>query len=334
MKFLIHNKLTIKQANKTYCFYNQMQSSIYDKLSSFESYFNCIAFGLGSCSHDNESNKTKLSNHIATYSLHEDLSNFDISNGMLFSQKVALLDDSRLDGKLITEAGITSSTNNDPIVYNYFSLKNNDLPDGLKKIKGQTLEICICIYLELSNDGIGFLTAGKNPFIEYLLGDGFHGNKVYAIRGNIYLDNIITYREKPNVKDKFECSVFISNEDGLTIKFSANLLKGETHEIVFLLGDEPFARINVEKQKPTIRQTNTFSPKTNYVIDLGENITNVISVKNSSKNQITLPLNMQMILVIGHLFLLMNYSLTKLQDSYLKMVIKFSLLLMIQSMLI
>lgn len=282
MKFLIHNKIVIKIADKKYEFYNQMLSSVYDKLESLDSYFDFLAFGTGN--NENIDGNFKLGCHSSSYFLKIDSKNFNMKNGVLFLTKLATISDSTLDNKYITEAGITDTLENNPTVYNYFKLTSESLPNGIYKTKGDNIEILITIYLQLNNIGEGLFTAGENPFLKFLLGEGAGNKNFYAVRGHNFLDNKLIAREKPKSDKIYPCKLNFSKDESLKLSFSADMLSGETHEIVFLLNDEPFARINTEKINPLIDVTKTFSPKENYIIDIEKNATSIENILNKKTN--------------------------------------------------
>lgn len=283
MKFLFHNKSEIKIGNKTVIFFNKLLNSIFDKLKSFDSYFNFVQVGDGF--NNNAEANHHLASKLASYKLVNDEACFNPQDNILFSKKYAIINDSKLDGKILTEMGICANDQNNEPVYNYFSLKNEIYPNGITKVKGESIEISICIYLEIQSEGIGLLTAGENPFIKFLLGEGTNNKSFYATRGDIYLDNSkMIERERPHNSERFPCSISVTNNSSLTLNISADLYCGEVHEVVLLLGDEPFARMNIEKQRNPILTTSTFTSKTNYVVDLGKNIDQVSSVTNTNTN--------------------------------------------------
>ena len=82
-------------------------------------------------------------------------------------------------------------------------------------------------------------------------------------------------------EEKVECN-FSAEEviDGYEMSFSANIGAGDTFEIVLSVGNLPFARLSVLEKKPLTSESEVVNPKTNYVIDMGENIKQIDLVTN------------------------------------------------------
>ena len=137
------------------------------------------------------------------------------------------------------------------------------------------------LYLDYS--GQGLLTSGNNRIINFLLGEGLD-DKIFACRGKNLVDNSYSImRENILNQDLFECELsFIEEDDSFSLQFSSNIGSGETYEIVFLIGSEPFARINLLDYKENTLISSTFSPKTSYLVDLGENVKSLNSIVNNS----------------------------------------------------
>lgn len=286
MEIELHNKLEVFIGEKKVCFYNTMLKSVAEKLKNLSSYNKYLAIGNGNKIHLN--NDYHLNNHISTFEFKTDFLNDEIGDdeNTPFIKNTILIDDETLDGKYITEAGITDSSFENPIIYNYFSLTNDDFPNGILKEEGKPILISVSIFLNISTNGQGLFTLGHNKFISFLLGNGLE-NKIFACRGNNLIDNSkCIYREQPISNEKFECEFSIDeNDEILTLNFVADLGVGETSEIVLLIGDNPFARINVQDFKSNINIKSNYTPKTNYVIDMGENVKEVVSVKNLSSQE-------------------------------------------------
>ena len=286
MKINWHNKIEIMTGEKKYCFFNTMIKSVKEKLKTFSPYNKFLALGKGTGEHLNSN--YHLLNYLKCYELKTDFLNNKISldENKPFIKKTILIDDTSLDGQYISEAGITDLCQDNPIIYNYFSLTNDDCPNGILKEVGKPILISVYIYLSLETNGTGLFTLGDNKFISFLLGEGLSDN-LYACKGlNIISNDNSIFRENPNFNEKFSCEVSITESaDKLNLTFNFDLAGGEINEIVLLVGDIPFARINVQNFKANLTAKSNFSPKTNYVIDMGENVKSVSSVKNLTTNK-------------------------------------------------
>lgn len=259
-----------------------MLDSVYDKLSTLDSYFNYIVFG--TMNNENITSNYKLAGFVASYPLSFDSDNFDPNNDILFLKKYALISDGNLDNKYLTEAGIACSSEFNPTIYNYFKLTNDEFPNGIFKPKGQSIEVSVTIYLKLTNLNEALFTAGENPFIKFLLGDGAGNKNFSVIRGHNYLGNTLINREKPTDEQAYPCIINFSKDKNLTLSFSSDMKFGETHELVYLLNGEPFARVNLENFNPQTTQSTIIAPKENYILDIGKNATEVLSIKNENTN--------------------------------------------------
>jgi len=283
MKMNLHNKLVVCLNGKEYIFYNQMFESVYEKIKNLDSYNNLIAIGKGERS--SNQNNFKLTNYIKTFNLETETIQNDISKGELFIKKSLTINDGSLDGQYITEMGLCSC-DEEPTIYNYFSLINEE-HKGILKNKNESIQIYIYIYLELTYEKEGLFTLGNNPFISFLLGEGLNNKKIYISRGNNTSENIPISRAKLSTANKYLCDIkFNTNENSkFELILSSNLGSGSTYEIVYLIDDEPFARMNVLNIKNTISLTKDFEPKANYVLDLGDEISHINSITNSTTNE-------------------------------------------------
>lgn len=280
MKFLFHNKIELKYKNKNYLFFNTMLNSVFDKLKNLEAFNKYASVGSGEPS----TNQTEyhLTSYLKTYELETEILQNDISNGNLFIKQSVIIDDANLNDKYIKEIGISNSEDN-PIIYNYFSLISEELPNGIKKENGEAIVFSIYIYLSIIEDSSIMLTSGNNKFINFLLGLGLDDN-IYVVKGNNTTPNKRIFREEPTSSEKYLTSLTISESDGLNLNFSADLGSGEINELVFLVGNSPFARVNLQEYKTLTTTTQTYTPKTHYVVDLGENVNSYSSIKNLSTN--------------------------------------------------
>lgn len=283
MKLNYHNKIEIQTSKKHFEFFNTMLDSIYTKIANLESFCDKIAIGNG-IYEEISSNTIYLCNHIQSFSLSTESLQNNISNSELFIKKIVTIETKNINSNYITEAGITSNSDDstNPIIYNYFSFINNDNPNGIEISSGDPIIISIYIYLNLSTDSIGLFTKGKNSFINFLLGDGTNGKLVYVARGEDNSENVLIERTNDYVGEKYLCAFSSTINNGVLLTFEGDLGAGETNELVFLLGDEIFARINTLVLQDEYSTTENFSPKTNYVVDLGTGVTSVDTIINDS----------------------------------------------------
>ena len=286
MNFYFHNKIEIFYKNKKYTFFNKMLPSVLNKISNLDSYNTHLAIGNGKPSNNQTLNK--LTNHLKSYALNTELVQCDISKGSPYLKKSLFLSDYALNGTTITEIGLTDSLDNNPTIFNYISLISDEMPNGLFLENNYQILIHLYLYLKLNNEGSGFFTAGNNPFIKFLLGEGLNG-QVFATRGNNTTENILTFREPPAECEKQLCEILVSNtssnnEFELNLTLTANLLTGKTYEILFMIENEPFARLNTQNINSEIFSNENVTSKPSYVLDLGEDVKQVNTIINSSTN--------------------------------------------------
>lgn len=277
-----HNKIEIKTSNNTYVFFNSMLETVYTKIAKLESFCDKMAFGVGVCDEISQINKLNKFKFLCDLSL-DSLSN-NLNSSELFVKKLAYIDTSDFNIEYLTEAGITSDLDDksNPTIYNYFSLIDDENPNGLKITKGEPIVLIITIYLTLTAESVGLFTKGKNPFISFLLGCGLNNNSICAARGDNTSSNVLIERTNSYIGEKYPCSIITSINSGITLTFEADLKSGETSEVVFLVGDDVFARINTTDHLNPHTETVNFVPKQNYVVDLGKGVINVDSVINNS----------------------------------------------------
>lgn len=282
MKINLHNKIELFNGKNKYVFYNKMFESIYDALEKFESYNEYIAVGIGV---ENQNEKTqKLSKFIKKYGLTDEFVQNDITKGSLFIEKSFVIDEMELADSYITEIGLCENKENDPNIYNYITLISNETPNGIKKNYGEKWYVKITIYLKLSAESEGLLCAGENKLISFLLGSGLN-DQIYAYRGQNLTDNVLIERGFFESLDKKETMISIERNNGLCFKFEADLDSGETDEIVFALGQNIVARINVMNYKNASLLTENFISTENKVLNLGgNNIKSVNEVFNLNGN--------------------------------------------------
>lgn len=276
--FLFHNQLNVTINNKTHIFTNKMFDSVFDAISAKQSYTNYVSVGDGVESE--LQNNHFLSHHIKTFKSTLEFLQNDTKLNTLFVTKKVIIDDDSLNNKQITEIGFSDGSES-PKLYNYFSLRNEEFPDGIKKKRGEQLVFSITIYLTISTNNQFYLTLGNNKFISFLLGEGLN-DKVFITQGNNNSPNTPIERDNPNT-EKFECDMqFEIKSNKLSLRFNSPYISGSTDEIVLLIGNEAFGRINTQEHKPCIQKTKSLLPKANYVIDVGANVKTYQSIKNSN----------------------------------------------------
>lgn len=291
MKFKFHNKIDVYYKGKHDTFFNTLFNNVFTVLKNKTCYNRYAAIGSGLPSNaQNSYHLTKCNGIVELDSLA--IQN-DISLGTPFVKKALILNDSTFDGMYITELGLTAdSASDNPTLINYISLVNETYPNGILKVKDTPILIFIFIYLDIASSDINCLTLGDNKFISYLLGEGLSEN-LYAIKANNNSSNISSiYRGNPESNEKFPCSFSVletEHESGdieLKIQIESNLGSGETREIVFLIDNNPFARINVLDYKNSIDFVSTITPKESLILDLGEDVKHIDSITNNSNNSI------------------------------------------------
>ncbi len=283
MKFKLHNKVEIVIKNKTYTFFNTMLNSVFEPLKNLKSYFSHIAIGTGN--NFNTTTTNKLINHLTAIPANTDEIQNNILNGTLYIKKSIIITNNIVQNKHITEVAITNSTENNPTIFNYISLISDDFPIGIKPAINEEILLTFYIYLNVSNSSLGTFTAGDNEFISFLLGEGLN-DKIYVYKSNNLCENDIIYRTNRESEIKHECVLtFENNDTGLNLKFSADLQKGKVYEIVYTIGDKPFARLNVRNSVVAIREHSSYMPKDNYVLDLVEDAKSVAFLADDVTNE-------------------------------------------------
>lgn len=284
-----HNKISISANGNIYNFYNTMFSNIYQKIANFSTFFDKIAIGSGICT--DFSQNYKLGTFVYLENLKSSSIQIDPSKNLIYVEKTAIIDTKKINSNNITEAGISSNTDNqnNPDIYNYFSFVSDDLPNGIDISHDEQIAIKITIYLTIETTTDGLLTKGNNAFLNLLLGNGSTENKIYVARGNDLSNNEFIFRSNEYLGEKHICTFTHSvTENVLNLTFNGDIGTGETNEIVFILDNTIFARVNVKKLQPDVSVTETKTSLSTYVIDLGFDVTSVQSVcyneDNSSEN--------------------------------------------------
>lgn len=280
MIFSFHNQLTIYLKDKKINFYNTVLQSTLQTLASFNKYNEFISIGTGQPDSESQ-NLFHLTNRIYTSNLSNSSIQSDISKSSLYAKYEFKVDKSNLSNNNITEVGLSNNDSN-PTIYNYFSLISEDSPNGINISNYDEIVFVITIYLNISEGNDILLTSGKNPLIEFLLGNGL--GDVYICSGLNYSANNRISRQVPETT-KYLCTKTATvTNNSLEIKFDKELSIGEINEILFIADDRVFARKNVKEIKDTISKEFTLSPKANYVIKIDNDLKNVNSVTNLTNN--------------------------------------------------
>lgn len=287
MKIRLHNKFEITLRNKTYTAYNTLLQSVYDKIANLEQYTSHIAIGTGT-THLNFTDTT-LNNYLMTFKAETSEIQSDISKGTLFIKKVANIDENNSSTFSFSELGITNTSESNPTIFNHVVLEDeNGDPISLTRNQGDSMQICVTIYLYLSQDSDCLFTSGKNYLIEQILGEdlSIENRNIYALRGENLLENKQIFRETPVLANLNECSCTITHNDDLTISicFFADLGEGETEEVLICFNNKACLRYNTRDLRTPLTETNTYTPDACNNIDLGNNIKEVLSVDKVSES--------------------------------------------------
>lgn len=282
MNFIFHNKLEIKNQNKTFTFYNNLNNNVLEKLKNRKSYNDYVSIGSGI---SKSSNSSKLIQYLKTYTLETEFIQSDISKGQPYIKKSFTIKNELSAGTAITELGLSDNSNN-PILFNYFSCISEESPEGIIKERNEDILISIYIYINIQENSEIYLCSGSNKWIEFLLGNGLYGN-IYMSRGKNLTTNKTIKRESVSIdEERFLTTLnFSLNDNVLSFEFDSCINSGITHEIVLMIENNPFARINVQSYKSLMQKTLTLNPVNYDVIDCGTNICKINSIKNNSTNE-------------------------------------------------
>lgn len=282
MKFKIHNKLEIFTHKKQHTFFNTMFKNAYEKYKTFDGFNNYISIGGGEKS--NSQNEYKLTNKILNIKLETDTIQNDISKGQLFIKKTFILEQNICNGEYIKELGITDSESSD-VVYNYFSLVNEELPNGILKNNEKLIGV-IYIYLDINyeNENFKFLNC-SNTFINYLLGEKSNNSLEVCLGDYCYNDNneIIF---QPNINKKLPILTQININENCELSINLNLKKLTINSLFLIFNNQPIAIIKLQNYYNSTKNSTVFVPKKHFILDLGEDIKSVDSIKNTNSNLI------------------------------------------------
>ena len=278
MNFSFHNQLIIKTRTKNYFYYNTILNSTLDKLSNFEKYNEYLSIGNGTANQESQ-NIFHLSNKLLTTKLVNSSFQSDISKGNLFAKYEFIVSKNEINENYITEIGLSNNDNN-PVIYNYFSLISNDTPNGIYIQNENEIVFEVTINLTINENNTTLLTSGSNPFIEFLLGNGL--SNVYICKGTNYSNNERINREINN-NQLYLCNKKTNIIDNsLEIEFEYSFNNGEIDEILFISDNRVFARKNLKEFISPTKIQNEFPSKDNYIIKIEEDIKSVSSIFNQS----------------------------------------------------
>lgn len=276
MIFSFHNKLTVQLSNRNYDFYNTMLNSTLEALSKFDKFNSFVSVGNGEPG--TPQNSFHLSNFLYTSKLAFQSFQSDISKGNTFAIYEFKLLKSNINSNYITEIGLSNNDEN-PIIYNYFSLITEDNPNGLDISQENEILLKIIINLNITETTNNILTSGSNPFIEFLLGKGL--GKVKAKLGSNFSENVRISRINPITNESIICTKNANlDRNCLNLNISCNF-KQEIDEIVYMANDTVFARQNLKEYKNTKSNNDSFSAKSNYVIKIDKDLKSIDLITNN-----------------------------------------------------
>lgn len=286
MKFSFHNKLEVDVNGQKLVFFNKVLSSLLQNLSNFESFNQYLCIGDGEANNDCQSN-CKLTNYLAQTPLKSKQIQSEIDKDILYATYQYKIRKSDINSNYISEVGLgeqTKSGETNPTIFNYFSLISDEMPNGIDISTLDEIVFDVTIYLSISENNETLLSAGKNVFIEFLLGNGL--DDVYISNGSNYANNIRLHRTITDSQMLQLCKKSASIENNsLTLNFENSLNCGEIDEILLISENSVFARKNLKEYNNAITQEITTSPKANYVIKLEEDVKSISSINRLSDNE-------------------------------------------------
>lgn len=283
MNFSFHNQLNIKTSNGEYIFFNKILPSLLTVLSKKEKYNQFISLGTGLTNEEIQG-----SNHLTSHIFTSKLSNYslqsNIDKGALFAKYQFKISVNDLPNKIITEAGL-SNNDKSPIIYNYFSLISQDMPNGLDLSSENEVVFEITVNLVINEENDLILCGGNNPFLEFLLGNGI--NEIYFTNSSNSSDNQRMSREVQKNKSFYECS-FSPNitDNSIDISISHNHSSGELNEILFISNDLVFARKNTKEIIPATTKEIQIKACSNYIIKIDEDVKSINSITKISDSSL------------------------------------------------
>jgi len=290
MNFKLHNKYEITLNNKTYTAYNTLFKTVYEKIANLEQYTSHIAIGTGTSSKD--FTDTKLSSYLMSFSTQTEEIQCDVSKSPLYIQKVVTIDSSNAQTFSFSEIGITNTSEFDPIIFNHVLLTDTDgNVVSITRNSGDTLQIKVTIYLELTPQSSALFTKGKNQLIKQMLGENLdiEDNSLYIARGENLAENVLLNRATPILNNAVKCSnkITYNDDQSVTINFSADLGVGETEEVLIVYNNQACIRLNTQEfNTPQVQTVEQITPSAGNTIELGLLVKNVESCYKISDTNI------------------------------------------------
>ncbi len=282
MNIRLHNKFEITLRGQTIIAYNTLLKGVFTKISRLEQYTSHIAIGTGKEKLDE--NAKKLSTYAKTFAAQTEEYNFDPTKGTLFIKKLVDIDDGYQGTFSFSELGLCATDDFDPDIYDHVLLTDKEgNVVTMTRREGDSLQIRVTIYLELTSQTSALFIRGNNKFIGRLLGENSGGeNKLYAVKGNNLYENENIDRVTPDMTDAVMCNMALKQlQDGYEITFSAELGEGATEEIVMVFNGEACLRYNALELNPPKDVTETLTSTKSQIIELGKNVKEVTSLKKS-----------------------------------------------------
>ncbi len=281
MNIRLHNKFEILYNNKTITAYNTLLNTVFDKIGSLSQYTSHLALGLGK--EQRLPTDSKLGQYALSFECTTEEIQSDVTKDTLYIKKSVVIPENNETEFSFCELGLTDSGDFDPVIYNHVLLKDTaGQVVTINRKKGEALEIKVTIYLELSTTGKGLFIKGENNLIKQILGEKLElsDTNLYACRGENLTGNEYTTRVLPKMDNAVVCDKEITKTDsGLDITFKADMGVGVTEELVLVYGNQSVLRINTLETKAPKSVTTTLTSLNGNVLELGENVKEVTSVK-------------------------------------------------------
>lgn len=285
MKYKLHNKYEITLNNKTYTLYNTLLDTIYEKIANLEQFTSHIAIGTGTT--QKTTKDTKLNNYLMSFKTTTDEIQSDISKGDLFIKKIVTIDENFTETFSFSELGITNTNEFDPIIFNHVLIKNQEGEAiSITRNPGDTLEIKVTIYLELSTESKSLFINGDNELIKQILGEelSVEDNNIYATRGNNTLTNESLNKFYIDSNKLIKCTkkVVKNSNNSISVNYTAELGEGETEEVFVVYNNKVCLRLNISEFNTPLEITNIFTPEEGNYIEVDKNVKEIISVSDSN----------------------------------------------------
>ena len=286
MNIKLHNKFEIFLNGKTYVAYNTLLNSVFEKIANLEQYTSNIAIGTG-LSHK-QPTENKLGAYLRTFNCETEEIQSDVSKGPLYIIKTTTINANDDTTFSFSELGLTDSNDYNPQIYNHVLLTDsNGEPISITRNQGDSMQIKVTIYLELTPNTSSLFTSGKNALIEQILGENLNlnDNNLYAIRGENLIKNKQIFRHTPDLKNaKIFTKNFIENSTSFDIEFYTELGEGRTEEVLICFANQVCIRFNTLEQNPLIFETKEIQSESK-IIELGEDVKEVSSLVVAQTNE-------------------------------------------------